>query len=79
LNFLFVTYESITRLCGKILVAWGAIREYSVRNYWKLPPCPIEPMPAGSKTDLFLAKAKPVSNGGSASVNVFKEGEKSHR
>jgi len=31
----------------------------------------IEPMPDGSKTDPPLAKAKPISNGGSASVITY--------
>jgi len=39
-----------------------------VRTYWKLPPCLIEPMPAGSQMDLLLAKAKPVNGGGSTTV-----------
>jgi len=40
----------------------------SVRSCKRLPPRLIKPVPAGSKTDLPLAKAKPISNGGSASV-----------
>ncbi|KAK4823897.1 hypothetical protein QYF61_007962 [Mycteria americana] len=32
---------------------------------------PLEPMPAGSKTDLPLAKAEPISDGGSASVIMY--------
>lgn len=36
-----------------------------VRVSQKLSPCPTEPRPANSKTDRPLAKAKPVSNGGS--------------
>jgi len=39
----------------------------SVRRCQKLPPCLIEPMPAGSKTDPLLAKAEPISDGGSTS------------
>ena len=38
-----------------------------MRSCKKLPPCPIEPMPAGSTLDLLLAKAEPISDGGSAS------------
>jgi len=37
----------------------------------KLPPCLIKPVPASSKTDPPLAKAKPVSDGGSASVITY--------
>ena len=43
----------------------------SVRSYKKLPPCLIKPVPAGSKTDPPLAKAKPISDGGSASGTTF--------
>ena len=38
----------------------------SVRRCQKPPSCPIEPMPAGSKTDPPLAKAAPISDSGSA-------------
>jgi len=48
-----------------------ATRVGPVRSCEKLPPCPIEPMPAGSKTDPLLAKAKPINNGGSASVITY--------
>jgi len=36
----------------------------------------MEPVPASSKTDLPLAKAKPVSNGGST-PGILKKGRKS--
>ena len=39
----------------------GATGVASVSSCRKLPPCPTEPMPAGSKTDLLLAKAEPNS------------------
>jgi len=42
-----------------------------VRRCEKLLPCLIKPVPAGSKMDLPLAKAKPISNGGSASVITY--------
>jgi len=42
-----------------------------VRSCEKLPPCVIKPVPDDSKTDPPLAKAKPVSNGGSASVITY--------
>jgi len=62
-------------LRGKVLIAGGgggrAIGVASVRSCRKLPPCLIKPVPAGSKTDLLLAKAKPVSDGGSASVITY--------
>ena len=64
-------------LCGKVLVVEGAIEVASVRSCWKLAPCLMESMPAGSKTDPVLAKAKPISNGGSASVITYlRRGEK---
>jgi len=41
----------------------------SVRSCQKLPPCPTKSiMSARSKTDLLLAKAEPINEGGSASV-----------
>ena len=36
----------------------------------------MEPVPAGSKSDLLLAKAEPISNGGSASVIIDLRREK---
>ena len=54
-------------LRGKVLVVGGAIGVAPVRSCNKLPPSLIKPVPAGSQTDLPLGKAKPVSNGGSAS------------
>jgi len=52
-----------------------------VRSCQKFPLCPMEPMPAGSKMDLPLAKAKPISGSGSTSDdNIFKKGEnKQHK
>jgi len=58
-------------LRGKVLVAGGAIGVASVRSCEKLPPCLIKPVPAGSKVDLLLAKAKPVIDGGSTSVIIY--------
>ena len=49
----------------------GAIGVASVRSCEKLPPCLIKPVPAGSKTDPPLAKAKPISDGGRASVITY--------
>jgi len=40
----------------------GATGVASVRSCEKLPPCLIKPVPAGSKTDPPLAKAKTISN-----------------
>jgi len=48
-----------------------AIGVASVRSCEKLSPCLIKPVPAGSKTDLPLPKAKPISNGGSTSVITY--------
>jgi len=47
----------------------------SVRSCQKFPLYLTESMPAGSKTDPLLAKAKPFSDGDSAS-GIFKKGEK---
>jgi len=43
----------------------------SVRSCWKLPPYFIKPVLAGSKPDALLPKAKPISDGGSASVITY--------
>ena len=48
--------------------SWGAVGVASVRSCEKLPPCLIKPVPAGSKMDPLLDKAKPISIGGKASV-----------
>jgi len=42
-----------------------------VRSCWKLPPHPTEPVPAGSKMDLPLAKVKSISNDGSTSGMTY--------
>jgi len=48
-----------------------------LRNCEKLPPCLIKPVPAGSKMDPPLAKAKPISNSGSASgITYLRRGRK---
>jgi len=43
----------------------------SLRRYHKFPPCLTEPMPATSKMDPLLAKAKPVSDNGSTSIITY--------
>lgn len=54
----------------------GAAGVASVRRHQKLPLCLTEPKSAGSNTDLVLAKAKPISDGGSTSgtTNLKKGG-----
>jgi len=55
----------------------GATGVASVTSCWKLPPCLINPVPAGSKTDPPLAKAKPISDSGSASgITYLRKGRK---
>jgi len=46
----------------------------SVRSCEKLPPCLIKPVPAGSKTNPPLAKAKPISNNGDTFVTGSENG-----
>jgi len=56
-------------LRGKVLVAGGrGYRGGFCESCEKLPPCLIKLVPAGSKMDPPLAKVKPISDGGSASV-----------
>jgi len=48
-----------------------------VRSCEKLPPCLIKSVPASSKKDLPLAKAKPISDGGSTSgITYLRRGRK---
>jgi len=55
----------------------GATGVASVRSCEKLPPCLIKPVPASSKMDPPLAKAKPISDGGSASgITQLRRGRK---
>jgi len=42
-----------------------------MRSCEKLPPRLIKPVPAGSRMYPLLSKAKPISNGGSASVITY--------
>jgi len=49
----------------------GSIAVASVRSCENLPPCLIKPVLAGSKTDPPLAKAKPISDSGSASMITY--------
>lgn len=53
--------ERMYLLCVVGLVV-GAAGVASVRKHQELPLCQIEPVPAGSKTDLPLAKAEPISS-----------------
>lgn len=62
--------RSILGFHAKILVAMGLQKWILVRTYQKCPWCLVKPMSASSK----MAKAEPISNGGSASGdNVFKK------
>jgi len=61
-------FRGVLGLCGKVLVVGGVTGVAAVRSCPKLPPCPIESMPAGSKMDPLLAKAKPISDGGCVSA-----------
>jgi len=65
-------------LRGKFLVVGGGAKGVTaVRRCQKLSPYLIQPVPAGSKTDLLLAKAKPISDGGSTSgITYLRRGRK---
>ena len=62
--------QSFPNCCGYVWQNFGSKGSTglaSVRSCQKLPPCLTEPMPAGAKMDLLLAKTEPSSNGGSPS------------
>jgi len=60
-------------LHGKVLI----VGSYRGGFCEKLPPCLIKPVPASSKMDPLLAKAKPISNGGRASgITWLRRGRK---
>lgn len=59
-------------LYGKVLVV-GAAGMVSLTGCQRLPQCLRELMPASSKTDSSLAKAKPISDGG---ITDLRRGEK---
>ena len=64
------SYKSLSTCSGFTWQGFGsggATRVASVRSCKKLPSCLIKPVPASSKTDPPLAKAKPSSDDGSAS------------
>jgi len=68
--------KDVMGLRAKVLVVGGAVGVASVRSY-KFPPCLINPVTASSKTDSPLAKAKPISDGGSASgITYSRRGRK---
>jgi len=71
---------SLTGHYGFMLQGFGigrATEVASVRSCEQFPPCPIEPVSANSKTDLLLAKAKPISDGGSTSgITYLRRGRK---
>ena len=64
-------------LRGKVLVVGGGYRGGFCGKLLEASLCPIEPMPASSKTDPPLAKAEPISNSGSASgITYLRKGKK---
>jgi len=64
----YVTTDQCTGFMWQGFGSRGTTGATSVRSCQKLPLCPMEPVPAGSKTDLPLPKAKPISDSGSAPV-----------
>jgi len=64
-------WPEVLGLCGKVLVAGEVTGMASMRSCKKLPSYLIETMPAGSKMDPPLAKAKPISDDGSSSVITY--------
>jgi len=62
-------YSLLVWICI-ILQSFGSGGGYR-SGFCLVPPCPIEPMQAGSKTDPSLATAEPTSNGGSIFVTTY--------
>ena len=63
----FRSRELSATVCAARFWWQGAAGVAAARSCQKLPPCLVRPVPAGSERDPPLAKAKPVSDGGSAS------------
>ena len=63
-------YSSVLVLHSKVLVV-GGYRDGFCEKQLELALCLIKTMPASSKTDPPLAKAKPSSDGGCASVITY--------
>jgi len=69
--------ENCYRFTWQDFGSGGAIGVAFVRSCEKLCPYLIKPVPASLKMDLLLAKAKPVSNSGSAFlITYLRTGEK---
>ena len=69
-------------LRGKVLVAGVRVcvcrGGFCEKMLEAAPSCQTEPVPAGSKMDPLLAKAEPISDGGSASGITYLRRGKSH-
>jgi len=64
----------LTTCIGSVWQSFGsdkAAEVASVRRRQKLPLCPTEPVPAGSKMEPLLAKLELISDGGSTSVKTY--------
>lgn len=72
-NILLAVFLCLLGFQGQVLIVGG----YRGGFYEKLPSCPMESMPAGSKTNPLLPKAKPISYDGAASgVTELRRGGK---
>jgi len=61
----------VYQICVAGFSSRGAKGVDFVRSCQKISLCPTDPMPASSKMDPSLAKAKPISDGGSISVIMY--------
>ena len=73
-----VSFHVCIWFMGQGFGSGGAAGVVSVRRHQKLLPCRTEPVSAGSKMDLLLAKAEPISDAGGASVITYLRKGKKH-
>lgn len=62
-----LNYKTFLGFVWQVFCSRGGCRGSIFEKLQKLPLCPSEPKPAGSKSDLPLAKAECISETGSAS------------
>lgn len=64
-------HDIVLGLHGQVWVAVEGTRLTSARSCQRLPQCPSEPIPDGSKTDVLLAKVEPIRNAAKTTVVMY--------